>query len=322
MNKTIKALIVSIFFAVIGAHSAYAAAGDLSVKISAPKSPTNQTNFNVNFVALDLLDRPVTVKCFKKGPSDSGFVQFGSDFNLAAGGNSDNCVVDNSIVNTNGTYQFYVQALAGSDSLDSSMVAVDYNTSGPGTPTSYSKEKINDCTWKIKFTTAPDAGKTVRVEAYRSSDASYNADSGNRFADIAIGSGQNGEVSITVPDCSKTWYFAVRAFDTAGNGSGVIGDSQNVTVTTNSTVTTTPTVAAGAIALKTGAGSSAGLETQGGPEASPTTEGTESSQNTQPGQPEVKGASTNRGSKLFYEILIGATLLGLGYVIFSKKNKK
>ena len=313
MIKLIKFLpIVTLFF--LAARGVSAASSDLSVKVSAPKSPTNQNSFNVNFVALDLLDRPVTVKCFKKGPSDGGFIQFGSDFNLSAGGNSDNCVVNSSLVNSQGTYQFYVQATAGSDDVVSSTVAVDYNTSGPGTPVSYSKEKINDCTWKIKFTSASDGGKTVKIEAYRSDNPSFNADSGNRFAQIPIGSGQNGETAITVPDCSRTWYFAIRAFDSAGNGSGVIGDSFTTTINSTTSVST-PT--SGAIAVTQGTN----IASDENASPTPTTNGDGVSTSNNGGEnPQVEGAAT---SKLLKDgrIRFMLILAGVVAVVYVLKKK-
>lgn len=318
MNKVILSLLALSFVLA----RPVSAAGTLSVKLSQPKTPTRINSFNIAFVALDTEDRPVTVKCLKKSPTDSDFVQFGDDFNLSNGGNTDNCAVTSGVMNAQGTYQFKVSATDGVETLDSNVVSVEYDTDGPSTPVSYSKEKINDCTWKIKFTTASDSGKTSKVEVYRSANTSFNADSGNMFASIAISSGQNGEASLTVPDCTKTWYFAVRAFDTAGNGSGIIGDSENVTITVNPTTTSTSNTG-GAIALATGTGSSVSQpngETANQQQADPT--GEVAGEDYQSGQPEIKGTSADRDSKLFYKILIGVSLLGLGYVIFFKKRKK
>src|SRR3989344_4849632 len=124
MRKLITALTIFLF-----AGSVYAA--NLDVRIEQPKSPTNQNSFPVHFVALDILSRPVTVKCFKKGPSDGGFVQFGSTINLASGGNSGNCNIDSSILSTGGTYEFKVEGTAGGDT-DSESTSVVYNTDSPG----------------------------------------------------------------------------------------------------------------------------------------------------------------------------------------------
>lgn len=215
------------------------AAPNLSVRIMQPKSPTNQSNLKLTVVTLDRLNRPVTVRCFKKGPSDAGFTQFGGDLVLAAGGNSVNCETSSSILTTDGTYQFYATAAAGSDTETSPTITVDYNTSGPGTPTNYSKEQVSSCTYKIKVRTADDAGKTVRVDLYRSDTTSFSADVAHRVDQRAVGSNTDVEILNTVGDCSKTYYFVLRAFDSAENGSGVVGDSIVTVVTTTTTTTTT-----------------------------------------------------------------------------------
>lgn len=214
-----------------------AAADSLSVQIEQPKSPTNQNSFDITFVAMDIQGRAITAKCFKKSPSDAGFSQFGSDISLTAGGNSGSCSVTSSVLSGDGTYNFYVSTAAGSDSVDSSTVSVTYNGSGPSTPVSYSKEQ-SSCNYTIKFKTADD-GKTSKVKIYRSDQKSFTADSGTEVGTVNIGPNLEGSFTNVAPDCSKTYYFAIRAFDDAGNGSGVIGDSFTTKVTT--TVAASPT---------------------------------------------------------------------------------
>lgn len=219
-----------------------ALAANLSVRMEEPKSPTNVDNFPVIWVTLDIANRPVDIKCFKKGPSDGSFSQFGSTQTTSNGGNTGTCQVNSSILSQNGTYQFYVEASVGAsgsygaETQDSNLFAVDYNTSGPGTPTNYLKEGPNACQYKISFKTADDGGKTVKVEIYRSENTSFNLDAGTRVATIAIGSNASHTHTDNLPDCSKTYYYALRAFDSAGNGSGVIGDSViNVTTISSGT---------------------------------------------------------------------------------------
>lgn len=217
------------------AGRAYAA--DVSIRLEQPKSPANQTSLDIVFVTLDIQNRAVTVKCFKKAPSDGGFSQFGSDISLPAGGGSGKCLTG-SVISPEGTYQFFARATAGADTVDSSTVSVEYKTGGPDTPTNYSREQVSSCVWRIKFRTANDGGKTVKVELYRSENTSFNADSGTRVGTLSIGSNTDGEINNTVPDCNKTWYFAIRAFDSTGNGSGVVGDSVIKVTTPTETVTT------------------------------------------------------------------------------------
>lgn len=216
-------------------------ASNLSVQIQQPKTPTNQNTFDITFVALDIQNRAIIAKCFKKGPSDSSFTQFGSDISLIAGGNTDVCQVNSSVVSSEGAYNFYVTATAGSDSFTSSTVTLDHkNSSGPDTPGNYSKEQTSSCNYTIKFKTAND-GKTSKVRIYRSTEKSFTAGSSTEVGTINIGPNLEGSFANIVPDCGKTYYFAIRAFDDLGNGSGTTGDSFTTTIIDEGTTQTTTT---------------------------------------------------------------------------------
>lgn len=217
------------------------AASDLSIRMEQPKSPTNQDTFDITFVTLDIQGRAITVKCFKKGPSDGAFIQFGSDINIGSGGNTGKCAVNSSIINTSGTYQFNVQAQAGGDLTTSSTYGVDFNTGGPGTPTNFGKERLNPCEYKISYRSANDSGKTVKVELYRSDSQSFTADSGTRVNSHAIGSDTADSFNDFIPDCSKNYFYVVRAFDSFGNGSGLEGDSSITVVEGSTTISETKT---------------------------------------------------------------------------------
>ncbi len=233
MRKLI--LVLSLIFVSLLTWAPLAYAADLVVKIEEPKSPTNKHDFKLGFVALDVQGRAVSVDCYFKKPSGS-FSLFETK-SLAPGGDSDYCQVTPSQISERGTYNFYVTAKAGADSTTSSTVSVEFDDVAPGTPTNYSKEQQPDaCSFKVKFKTADDGGETSRVELYRSENQSFAADASTHVASLSIGSNQNGEFYTTLPDCTKTYFFAIRAFDGHGNGSGVVGD-------TGTAVTTPPTEA-------------------------------------------------------------------------------
>lgn len=231
------AVLVLTLFAAGNVHAA-----NLSVRLEEPKSPTNVNSFKINFVSLDIFGRPVTVKCMKKGPSDGGFSQFGLDIGLAAGGGTGSCEVNSSVMSNNGTYLFIATATAGGDSATSEtegIVSVDYNTSGPGTPYDYKKEQVSLCEYKLTFRSADDGGKTIKIEIYRSDKTSFPIDPSTRVGTVGVSTVNQLETfNNTVPDCGKTWYYAIRAYESAGNGSGVIGDSAVTTTIVN--VTTAP----------------------------------------------------------------------------------
>ncbi len=230
--RKLATFIISIFAALAFSAPVYAA--NVSVRVEQPKTPTNQNDFPIHFVSLDLLGRTITVKCLKQAPGEGSFTQMGTDQTLADGGNSGVCSTGSSIVTTNGTYAFKVTADAGGDHAEET-VTVTYNTSGPGDVRDYNKTRIGSCQYGIHFKTADDSGKTVKVEIYRSDSVPFTADSGSRTQTVFAGSNEIHDVTDTAPDCNKTYYYAVRAFDNAGNGSALIGDDVNSLTVINPT---------------------------------------------------------------------------------------
>ncbi|MDP3998056.1 MAG: hypothetical protein Q8P89_00360 [bacterium] len=225
-------------------------AADVSVRLEDPKTPTNQDTFDLTFVVLDIQNRPSTVKCFKKGPGESSASQFGSDINLAAGGMTSRCHASSSIISAKGSYEFFVTAQAGSETVTSPTVTVDFDNSTPDTPVNYKKEKHSSCQYTILFKTGNDSGKTAKVELYRSDKSEFEVNSTTRVGSLNIGSNQEGSFEDTIPDCAKEYFYVIRAFSSIGNGSGIIGDSVVKVVT--STIETSTTQTVGAIAVSQG----------------------------------------------------------------------
>ena len=109
---------------------------NLSVRLGQPKSPTNQNSLRLTFVALEIGGtNNISVSCFKNSAADADFVKF-EDKVLIPGGNTDYCTVGSSILSDNETYSFKVIA---NGYKESNIVTVNYCTSGPSTPVSYSK---------------------------------------------------------------------------------------------------------------------------------------------------------------------------------------
>ncbi|MFH0864170.1 MAG: SdrD B-like domain-containing protein [Candidatus Gottesmanbacteria bacterium] len=298
-------------------------AASLTVRIEEPKTPTNQNNFKINFVTLDIAGRVITANCFVKGPSDAGFSQFGPDISLPNGGNNGNCNVDSTIVNNPGTYQFYVRAsVTGDPSQDSQIVSTEYQNSIPGNPANYQKTK-NLCTYHISFKTADDGGKTVKVELYRSENTTFNVDSGSRVQSMALGSNTEGSFDDSPPDCSKTYYYGVRAFDSFGNGSGFAGDS--FTTTTTVTIAASPSAASGAIPISgavTGSvvGGGTGEEVVGatpGSEIASPAPGTTAEGQVQGVQATQSGLLNKKNLAIFAGIII---VLGLLYYFYRRNQ--
>ena len=234
---------------------------------------------------------------------------------------------------TPGTYQFHITVIDGSESATSPDVSVEYIATGPGTPTHYNRDKISNCNYQITFTTANDGGKTVKVELYRSTERTYTADASTFVDAVAIGSNQDGSFTTTKPVCGDTYYYAIRAFDALGNGSGVVSDTRTVTVTTGGgTTTVTTTVGGGGGAIPVGGGAVAGAAAGGatggtvaGEETAPGAEG----QNppTTPGQVLGEEQANPTGISGFISrhktlsIILALIILALLYYAYLKRKR-
>ncbi|MDD3647114.1 MAG: hypothetical protein PHS44_01250 [Candidatus Dojkabacteria bacterium] len=209
------------------------AADSVKVSIQQPRSPINVSIFEIGYVALDTNNNPITIQCLKQGPTDASLSQYGSDQTLDAGGDSGKCIAS---VSEEGTYYFQVKA----NGVASQVVKVVYDSTKPGVVTDYSKEKAGECKYQLSFTTASDGGETVGVEIFRSAETSFVANESTLVKSLVVGSNETGTYTDTVPNCSKTYYYVVRAIDDAGNFSAFVGDKVLVT-TESETAITNPT---------------------------------------------------------------------------------
>ncbi len=248
-------------------------ADSLNIRIASPKSPSNQTGYNITFVTSSNGSDTITVDCLVQKPGEGSFNNFASGVNLPASGGTGTCSTSG-VFNDAGSYNFKVVAHAGGETVEDS-ASVDYSFSGPETPTDYSKNRSSSCQYQINFHTANDSGKTVKVEIYRSENASFTADSGTKAGEVGIGSNADGSFTDSIPDCNKNYYYVIRAFDASGNGSGLRGDSNTVTIAAS------PSPVSGAIAVSAGTGGAGEIL---GEQASPTPEATAGGQ--------VEGAAT------------------------------
>ncbi len=202
--------------------SANAFATDLLIRLAEPASPNNLNELDLNFVAMDVENRAVTVKCFKKGPSEAAFSQFGSSTITIPGGDTGYCDVTSSVLSGMGTYKFYATADAGGDNSTSQTVTIEHDDERPGKPHNLDKDKNGSCKYDISFTTDSDGGDTVRVEVYRSDDKEFYVNDSTKIKDIVVGSDTDVSFTDDRPTCGKTYYYAVAAFDAAGNRSKIL----------------------------------------------------------------------------------------------------
>lgn len=199
------------------------AADSLAVRVEQPKTVFNKTSMKLGFVALDIEGRDVTADCQVMKPGEGSFSNFGSTFDLGAGGDSADCVVDSSVLSTEGTYEFRVVANAGADTTTSSEVSMLLDLTGPELVKNYEKTK-GTCTYTLTFTTAND-GETSKVQVFRSTEKSFVANSSTLVTVISATPNQEVTYTDTVPNCDLEYFYAVRAVDDADNSSDFTADT-------------------------------------------------------------------------------------------------
>lgn len=225
------ALMVFLLMGII-AQKAYAAPENLVLRISDPETPTKQA-FGVDYVALDLKDRNVTAKCYLKKPGEITYTIFQTD-NLIPGGDSGTCKVSEAMLTSEGTYYIKVTAEArtepNKDNAEKT-TNVSYDNTGPNKPKWIEKDKKSDCEYEVSFKTSDD-GQTSYVEVYRSDDKEFTVGPGSRIRTINIGPDEEDAFTHMLygSDCGSS-YYAVRAFDDAGNYSDVrVEEVENIII--------------------------------------------------------------------------------------------
>jgi len=213
-------ILFSVIFMTISVNTVNAVTNNLVLRVSEPETPTNQA-FNVDFVALVLETKklPVKIICSLKKPGESAYTKISTE-TLINGGDSGLCKVTEALLTSKGTYYIEVKATTSSDSAEGN-VSVYYDGDAPSTPKWIEKDKKSDCEYEIEFKTADD-GQTSYVEVYRSDSKEFTVGPSSKIRTINIG--PNEKYSFTHDlygnDCGKS-YYAVRAFDDAGNYSGI-----------------------------------------------------------------------------------------------------
>lgn len=230
-KRFVRVFVIGFALAIFFAVGSKAHAAESYVRVEDPDSQVSD-EFDITFVALDTQNRTIEAKCFVKKPSSGSFVQFDSTKNLQAGGDSENCRVSDSVLTQDGEYEFRVDATpSGGSTTSSQIVKTSYDSEGPDKPKYLEKTKSGSCKFELDFKTADD-DETYYVEIYRGGDNKFDADSGSKIAKIFVGPDEKKEYDDDLygSDCGKTFYYAIRAFDDAGNGSDVVAEDDTIIV--------------------------------------------------------------------------------------------
>jgi len=203
----------------------------VSVRLEQPKTGLTDREFNITYVALSIPVKPITVQC-QYSLDGVNFSNFDDTLKTT---NSGDCKVDQSIVTGSGTYYFKaVATVEGVSPVESEVVSVNI-TNNPSPVTEYSKTKTA-CIYTLKFKSS-----TSKVQIFRSDNQkSFYADDTTLITKpyLTVTPNVLSTYTDTPADCSKEYYYAVRAVDEYSNVSTLVTD--NVVTIIEQTQTSTP----------------------------------------------------------------------------------
>ncbi len=245
---------------------------------------------------------------FSVSKNGGGFTNFGPLIDTT----TSQCVVqvDSSVVNDQTTYTFSVNGGPTTTTF--------YDISGPSPVSNYYKERINDGLYKLHFHTPSDSDFD-KVVIYRGDTQGFSADSGHEIARVS--GGANSDMSYDdsfAPDANKTYYYAIRALDHAGNSSSLVGDAGTVQGTPGPAVAGATTGGTGRVTVLPKEGDVLGTEKEASPSPSAQVEAAKA-----PGEEGQTGGLlssllSSRNGKL---ALIGLIGLALGALWYSSRKK-
>ena len=229
LTASVLATIALLFAPVLALAAPY-----WEVSISTPASQRSHS-FMVEYTVLSTESDSFTVNLIRDGVGVAAPAQNTSSDPDAINGNSGSFAVT---VPTDGDYSYHVEATRdgsadGVKATASRTVHVD--ATAPDAPKYNGKTNAGN-SYVISFT-APSSPDVTHVQIFAATSTTYQASDATRVGDVAVSPGQSTSFSYTAPS-STVRYFAVQAFDAAGNGSTIVGDP-GITVT-NVRTTSTP----------------------------------------------------------------------------------
>ncbi|HSW37528.1 MAG TPA: hypothetical protein VLG37_04150 [Candidatus Saccharimonadales bacterium] len=225
MKRFISALISAFSFTAIAlAPLSASAAADWQLKLSPLENPSNTSSLNVQYTVLSVNVHDFAVSLYQDGnavPLATQHTEVAGDSNTNYG-NSGTFPV----TLADGHHTFHVVAVRDSDNdTETADASVDVDTQAPAAP-SYGGKTQSGNTYKLSFT-APSKSDVTQVQIFASTSKSYQAGDSTRVGTVSVSPNEAKSFSYTAPD-SATRYFALQAFDAAGNGSATVGDPGTV----------------------------------------------------------------------------------------------
>jgi hypothetical protein len=181
---------------------------------------TTTNGFKLSYSALS--DNPAAISAQFSVQKDGGIW---NSFGAALPGANGQIQVTDVQMPSDANYCFKV-VISG----DEDQTCTTYDSAAPGNVANYSKGQVSPSTMRIYWTN-PSISDFDVVYIYRGEQPDFTADEAHKVTGIGGTPGADMTYDDSGLDlANKTYYYALRAFDKAGNGSGLIGDNQVTTV--------------------------------------------------------------------------------------------
>ena len=202
-------LALGIFFAGVAGVLAIAD----HVEISDLPAYTKEDHFDLSYSAFS--EGGVNVKFFYR-KDGSSYTQFGPTLGTPSG----TVGVTSSQLNEDQVKYFFKVELNGATSDETS---VTLDRSGPSPVSDYSKEVLSSTHVKLHWRN-PNDSDFWKVVIYRSTSSEFTADDNTKVAEIVGPRDAVMQWEDAGQEAGKTYYYAIRAVDSAGNGSSLVSD--------------------------------------------------------------------------------------------------
>jgi hypothetical protein len=275
-----------------------------------------QGPFEISYVTSDLDGDSIEAVCLVKKPGEAE-TSYGTE-TFSDGNGTGICEVTDAVLSQEGTYTFRVKVTAGEDpAVYSNSENVSIDNEGPDRPKYVEKDKKSSCKYEITVKTADD-DQTTKVEVYRDDDTTVEANNDSRVKTLTMGPDEKESFvdELYGSECGKTYYYAARAFDSAGNPSEVRAEEVDVTKTVEidgGTITEDGEGTLGAIPTRGGLGTVLGEDGTEDSEEGDENEDSEEGEVLGEGENgEINGGSGNLAQNLFNKWWFWLIVLAVG----------
>ena len=293
MRKFLISLAAALFLTLGVSGAAFAGTKtypDWTASISTLQSPINTQKFNIQYSVISLVPATFTVDLYVSidngatygtTPCETQDTNYDPNNVYGGSGTLPACIT------SDGSYTFKVVITKDGDITDTFhplYTSTVVNSVAPNPPT-YNGKTISGDTYTLNFV-APTTSDVGYVNIYASTSTTYQTDSSTLVGKVNVTPGQSYSFAYTAPN-STTRYFSLQAFDTAGNGSTLVGDPG---------VIITPVITTSSIQNTSTPGSTSSGQVLGSTTSA--TSSTGSGQINAPGESSKKIAKSNSGSVL------------------------